>query len=359
MKSTGLSRLAFYILIIVMTMTNFSCQKDEFGEQITSPQGYIAGPGVYVVNEGNYGSGNASLSFRHDLSGKVYQEIYRHANGHPLGDVAVSMSILHDTGIIVVNNSGMVEFVRLSTMKSIGSITGLPSPRHSVHHGKFTYVSDLMRGEIHIINRQTMSLAGSIQTGKSVENMVVINNMMYAACWSSYYVNKPNNNVLVIDLNTRAVVDSIQLSKEPNSMAVDKHGKLWVLCSGGFLFEEAPSLYAIDLSSRSVIKSYTFNQGWDYPTSLRINHDGDELYYLNMGVWNMGINESDLPATAIFQGGTYIYGLACDPASDRILAADAVDFQHAGQSYILSSQGAAIDSFPSGIGPSFFCFRTQ
>ncbi len=344
--------------ILISSLFLTSCNKDDFGEQIISKPGYVPGPGTFILHEGNYGTGNASLSFRNNISGGLFHEVFRHANGRPLGDVAVSMSIINDTGIVVVNNSGTLEFVRLSNMKSLGTVTGLPSPRHCVHHGPNTYVSDLMTGEIHIINRRNIQKTGSIETGYSTESMVIKDSLLFASSWSSYYINKPNNVVLVINLNTHMVVDTITVTKEPNSMVLDKEGKIWVLSSGGFMFEEAPTLACIDPGARAVTRTLVFNQGMDYPTSLRINGEGDRLVFLNMGVWALGITDNELPASSLFAGGAYLYGLGLDPSSNRIYTGDAKGFQQAGTVFILNMQGSVLDTLKAGIAPSFFCFRT-
>ena len=66
--------------------------------------------GFFVVNEGNFSWGKATLSFIHQ-DGKVENNIYEKVNNKVLGNVGQSMSIFNDKGYIVVNNSQKVEVV--------------------------------------------------------------------------------------------------------------------------------------------------------------------------------------------------------------------------------------------------------
>ena len=49
--------------------------------------------GVFIVNEGNYRSGNGSLSFYSYDSSKIFNDLFYSINGRPLGDVPNSMAI--------------------------------------------------------------------------------------------------------------------------------------------------------------------------------------------------------------------------------------------------------------------------
>jgi hypothetical protein len=353
--SSGRLRLISSYLILIFLLS--SCSNDP--NEIVKPEtGYPGGSGFFVVNEGTFGGNNGSLTFFSDIKNAAFQEVFRAANGSGLGDIPVSMIIYGDTAAVAVNGSGRVEFVRLSDMKSLGTVGGLASPRQMTITGSSLLVSDLSEAKINVIDRRTMSRTGSIHTGHAVEHMYTLGDQIYAAAWSAFYVNKPNNVLLRIDPAAEQVTDSLLLSLEPNSMAGSGNGILWVLCSGGFMYEEAPVLYAIDLASFSIAKQYTFVQGSDYPSSLCIDHSGDNLYFLNQGkIWKMGVNDTALPDQAWFSTEGYIYQLGCDPSDDRIIATDAGDFQSNGKFYILNADADVLRTVNAGISPGSVCFR--
>ena len=110
-----LSSITFLLFVFLL----FSCKTDE--EKEITPVSNESGVDVIVLNEGNFGSGNASINWYNSSENKIYQHIFKSNNqGRPIGDVVQSMQIIGDKGYIVVNNSQKIEVVNLSDFKSIG-----------------------------------------------------------------------------------------------------------------------------------------------------------------------------------------------------------------------------------------------
>ena len=91
--------------------------------------------GVFIVCEGNFMYGNASLSFYLPSSGELQNEVFARANGMKLGDVAQSMTIHDGTAYIVVNNSGIVFGIDPETFRIERVIRGIGSPRYICFNG--------------------------------------------------------------------------------------------------------------------------------------------------------------------------------------------------------------------------------
>jgi len=332
-----------------------SCSKDDDGPA-PLPAGYDGGKGFYVINEGNFGGGNGSLTYFSDQQNKSYQDVFRSVNGNILGDTPTDMVLFNDSAAICVNVSGKVELVYLPTMQRIGSVENLPSPRKVLSIGKNLYVSDLSTGVIHIINKASMQKSGEILTGRAVEQMVWNGEYLYAACWSNFFVSGNNNAILKIDVGMSVVIDSLVLTREPNSLVLEGTQALWVLCSGGYLYEEVPALYRIDLGTFSVDRRMDFVQGTDYPSALCAN--GGSLFYLNGGsVWKLDPASTSLPSSPFFSGGSYLYNLGADPDGSRVIVTDARDFQSRGAIFVLDQAGSLVHSMEGGIAPSVIRFR--
>jgi glutamine cyclotransferase len=356
------------ILSLLLLASLSSCMKDD--ELWDFDRLSVHKPrGVFVINEGNFTYGNASLSFYDMESGEVLNDIFFNTNALPLGDVALSMTIRDSLGYVVVNNSGRIYVINTSTFQYVGKITGLTSPRyiHFVSDSK-AYVSDLYARAITIINPQTMELTGSIDVGNpeggfhqhSTEQMLQFEKYVYINCWSY------DKQVLVIDSETDEVVDSIEVVKQPNSMVMDRFHNLWVLSDGGFEgspygYEEA-GLMKIEPGSEEAQLVYRFERGRQ-PTELHINGGGDTLWFLDQHLWRLPVEsfEPELfiksPYASGYNGG--YYGLEVDPSSSELYISDAIDYVQRGRAYRYSPDGNPQDTIRTGISPAAFCFKLK
>ena len=314
--------------------------------------------GVFIVNEGNFMYGNASLSYYSPQKKYAENEVFIQANGIKLGDVAQSMTIRNELGYIVVNNSGIIFIIDINTFKVKGTISGFVSPRymHFVSDSK-AYVSDLYSSKIYIVNPQTRKITGSISTGKhkSTEQMVQCGKYVYTNCWSY------DNKIMVIDSETDRITDSITVGIQPNSLVIDKNNKLWALTDGGYANNpyghEIPSLYCINTADLTVERKFDFALS-DSPSSLCINSSGDTIYYINNSVWRMNILDTNLPSQPFIPyNRTLYYGLGVSPRTSEIYLVDAIDYVQNGKMYRYTPQSHCIDTITTGICPSTLCFK--
>lgn len=314
--------------------------------------------GVFIVNEGNFMYGNASLSFYDPATRKVQNDLFYNSNGLPLGDVAQSMVIRGNLGYIVINNSGKVYIINTSNGKYEGKITGLTSPRyiHFVNNEK-AYISDLYAEKITIVNPKTLQITGVISTSghSSTEQMVQWNDFVFVSCWSF------DDTILVIDTRTDAVIAEIKTGKQPGGMVLDKYNKIWTLCDGGWAKTGAiarnPLLQQINPATRTIEKIFSLTADAK-PSRLAINGTGDSLFFINNGVWKLGVNQTTLGDHPFLTTGNHLYySLAVDPQTSELYLSDAIDYLQRGVIYRYSAQGAKIDSFKTGIIPGAYCFK--
>jgi len=346
-------------IAVCITMT--ACEPEPV--KIKSPS-FQGSAGVFVLNEGNFMSENASLSFYDYKKKEVYNQIFFSANHVPLGDVAQSMTFYGEKGFIVVNNSAKIHCINSGDATIIGKITGFESPRYMlVIDDRKAYVSDMYARKIYIVDPASLMVTGTIDTDNhsgqyyqhSAEQMIRIGNKIFAACWSF------DDKILVIDIQSDRVTDSVTVTKQPNSMVVDRNNALWVLSDGGFPGSsygvDIPALVRINTTTYIVEKTYRFPSADLSPDNLSINGTGDTLFFLNQGVWKMSINSETLPQEALIPvDGRQFYSLGIDPASSEIYVADALDYQQAGVIYRYRADLQLADSFRVGIIPGDFYF---
>lgn len=326
------------------------------------------GRGVFVLNEGNFQYGNASLSYYDPDTREVEQEVFVRVNGIPLGDVAQSMVIRGNLGYVVVNNSGVVFVIDINTFEVKGWIKGLTSPRY-IHFlsDEKAYITDLYAKAITIVNPKTFQIIGRIDVSNHTsefyqhptEQMVQYKNFVFTNCWSY------DDKILVIDSDIDQVVDSITVCKQPTSMVLDKNNRIWVVNDGGYAGspygQVAPGLYKIDAETRQVVDSVLFDYG-NNARGICLNSTKDTLYYINRSVFRLPVDaaqplERSLQTFYYNEKGTFVYGLEVDPVTSEVYIADAVDYVQSGVVYRLSPGGLPLDTFRVGITPGAFCFK--
>ncbi|MBK9449231.1 MAG: hypothetical protein IPN95_07410 [Bacteroidetes bacterium] len=339
--------IARWALLFLLATTTFLGCKDKPEPEV--PFDYA--DGVLVVNEGNFQGGNASLGFIRLTDDSLREDIFELENARPLGDVAQSVTIVGNRAYIVVNNSGKIEVVDLPSLKSSCTITGLQSPRYLLPIGNNkALVSDLYSKSISVVNLVGCNVEGTIATGGWTEEMLMVGNRVFVTQTGT-------DKLLVIDPSTLTLTDSVYVGREPNSLVQDQNGKLWVLC-GNALGQAVPQLVRLNPDSLNLEAVFPFSSATQAPSKLCINIAGNQLFFLNGGIFQMAITDGSLPTQAwIPQGSHTWYGLAVDPLTDLIYAGDALDYQRRGVVYrYTTGSSTPLASFPSGIIPGEFAF---
>jgi DNA-binding beta-propeller fold protein YncE len=338
--------LKFILLVLII----ISCSKIPDATE----SGVISGNGVFILNEGNFMSGNGSLSFYSYDSSKVINDLFYSVNGRPLGDVPNSLVIYNTRIYIVVNNSGKIEIVDNSTLESKATIKGLISPRNiSILNDQKAYITSLYSDSLAIINIPGNTISGYINLRRTSEAISIVGNEAFIANWTG------GKEIMVVNTQNDKVVDSIQVGMEPESMVIDKNKKLWVLCNGGWAKQTPAEIAVINTTTHKVEKKFIFPTVQASPVCLQIDGTGDNLYYIDGGVRKMSIGSANLPSNPfIAQGaGEYFYKIAINPDDSDVFITDAADFMHPGYLLLYKYDGSFVSRNHADIIPGSLCFR--
>lgn len=337
------------LTLILLSLSVVTCTKIS-DEPLTS---FLTGSGAFILNEGNFKSGNGSLSYYSNDSLKIYNDLFNSINNRPLGDVPNSMVIHGEKAFIVVNNSGKIEVVNKNTIESISTISGLVSPRNmSIINDNKAYVTSMYSNSVTVLNLNNYSISGYINIGKTSEAVVVSNGKAFI----SNYIG--GNKIMVINTSNDKVVDSIQVGVEPETMVIDKNKQLWILCNGGYLRNNFAELIAINTTNYAINKKFVFPTKQASPTCLQIDGTSETLYYLDGGVRRMSINASDLPTVPfINESGHYFYKMGISPSNGDIFLTDAMDYQKKGYVLHYKKDGSIVSTLTADIIPGLFCFK--
>ncbi len=317
---------------------------------------------VYVMCEGNFGNGDASLYAYAPVNDSVYGDLYATANGHQVGDVLQSMQHIGDKLFLCVNNSDKILVLNAADRKQVGSIS-IPKPRYILPvTASKAYVSALYSNKVYIINPQTLQVTDTIELpGRNPEGMCRYNNSVIVCAWDT-----AGNAVYKIDISTDRLIQAINVAgKAPQEALLDKEQMLWVLAGEQFSGKTA-TWTRLDPSTGAVLKSYTFPAEANTVRPV-FNNTRDTLYFIeanqgggttNNGVYRMGIHQDSLPTQAFVAARLYQYfwALGIDPLSGNIYVGDPKGFIQKGSVYIYKPDGTELRRFDVGLGPGHFYF---
>ena len=348
----NLRKIGMFALAITVLA---SCKKDNIDDI------YVAGnyeDGYFVTNEGNFGTGNGSISFV-DEYGAVENDVFASINSFALGDVVQSMNIINDNAYILVNGSSKIEVASVDSMYSVATIDAV-SPRYiaKVNDNK-AYVTDWGINGVQVIDLLTNTISSTIACGTGPEGITVANGFAYVCNVGGWGL---DNTVSVINTTTDAVETTLIVGDKPNSVVVDVNGAVWVL-TGGFteydddwnvVSETAGNL--VKIVNNTIEETYAFALG-NHPQDLVIDDAGTTLYYSD-GSWSKAVyafdvNDTELPTTALIDKSFYGLGVH----GGYVYGTDAVDFTQSGWSYKYTADGTIIDSVQVGIIPGGYCFN--
>lgn len=326
-----------------------SCKKDIPPQRPTEDVTLGATGGVFIINEGNYGFGNAKCGYYNKAENSTVVDLYEQTNGTNAGDVLQSMYIFNERAYLVVNNSAKIEVCDPVTLLKTATITGFTSPRYflPVSNNK-AYVTDLYANKIWKVDLVSNTISGSIVLNGWSEQMTeVFGNV--------YITNFTNGKVYVLDAATDLLTDSITLVKGASYIQQDANGKLWVLCAGDGASSIDPTLNRINPLTNSIEFTLTLIGS---PSRLCMNGTADTLYFLNSGVYQFPITSTSVTASPFISPGTAnFYGLGIDPQTSLIYVSDAIDYIQYGKVYIYNPTGTYVKEFDAGIIPGDFWFQ--
>ena len=346
------------IFLIAIGLMLTSCQNDSIRPNINIG---LYEDGYFVTNEGNFGTGNGSISFVSE-NGAVSNNIFEETNSFSLGDVVQSMEIINEKAYIVVNNSSKIEVANIDSMTHVATINGLISPRYILQvSDERAYISDWGIGGIHILDLNTNSIISTISTGQGPEKMLFKDNKAYICNVGGFGL---DNTVSVIDTENDVLITNINVGDKPNSIVEDANGNIWVLAGGNTEYDANWNVVAETPGELTNINSETYNvdgsivfEVGDHPKDLIIDDNGTTLYFSNgswsKSVFSFNIYNNMLSTNPIIAKSFYSIGFN----DNYIYGTDVKDYVQNGWTYKYNTNGEVVDSSEVGIIPGGYCFR--
>ncbi|HRH36168.1 MAG TPA: hypothetical protein PKY12_13975 [Catalimonadaceae bacterium] len=249
----------------------FSCEEDTT-KPIEKPYAINPGSMLMVANEGNFRSGNASVSL-YNLDTKTWlDDAYATFLKRSLGDVLQSITFWNGNAHFVVNNSAKIEVVKPNNFEQVQTIAGFTSPRFLLPiNANKAYVTDLYANKIWIVSGTPLAISGSIPVNGWTEDMVLINNKVWV-------VNKSRPVLMILDANSDQLVDSLVLPSKPTSIAKGSNNQIWVGVEG--ITPEKPQILLVESASQTITRSFALFSPV-LPDKFQSSVTGDSLFFVN------------------------------------------------------------------------------
>ncbi len=355
-----MGKKGYKTLIVALFCLLAACKKDKPDAVSNRVPG--ATGNAYVVCEGNFGNGDASLYAFSQTTDSVYGDLYSMANGRPLGDVFQSMQRIGSKLFLCVNNSDKMVVLNADTRKLTGVIS-IPKPRYMLPVSPTkAYISAEYSNKVYVINPQTLQVTDTIVLpSQNPEGMCLYNNSAIICTWDT-----ADNAVYKIDLATDKLVQTIKIAGyAPQEALIDMEQMLWVLAGDQYSGKTA-TWTRIDPSTGEILKSYTFPADANTVRPV-FNNTRDTLYFIEAnqnggtadnGIYRMGIHDAELPTQPFVAAKQYQYfwALGIDPLSGNIYIGDPKGFIQKGSVYIYRPDAVLLETFTVGLGPGHFYF---
>jgi YVTN family beta-propeller protein len=320
--------------------------------------------GIYVINEGAFLQGNASVT-RYDAgSATVTQNAFFAKNGRPLGDVANSASIIGDYLYIVVNNSHAVEVTDKNDLRSVARIeiddTNGGSPRQLLQVDENrAFVTNLFDNSISVIDLTTNTVTNTFAVTGFPEGLVMAAGKVFVALSGL----GGGNSVAVVDPVAMQVTNTIEVGDNPQVIRVHSSGSVWVLCTGDYGFDENfnydpdretfGEIHIIDPAEEATIRII---ETGGHPTDMKFHEASETLYILNNGIQVVNTVTYEAGEENLISRFLNSFSII-DAEEPMLIGGIAPDFSSAGRAVMYSIEGVAVDSFATGIGPRDFVIK--
>ncbi|MDT0648271.1 hypothetical protein RM545_16380 [Zunongwangia sp. F260] len=339
-------------------------EEEPVEEEEEEPAGAYAN-GVFILNEGNFGAGNSTVSFLNAEMDGVTNNIYAEVNSDALlGDTGQSIAFYEEYAFIVMNVSNTIEVVNKNTFESVATISeGLQNPRYIAFANGNAYVTNWGDGSnaeddyIAVINTESFEVTENIAVVEGPEAIVENEGNLYVAHLGGYSF---NDKISVISATDNTVSETITVGDRPNSLEIED-GFLWISTGGLPSYAEAETagkIVKVDLISNEVVAEMEFTSTTDHPGNLDIE---DDIVYYTLGktVYSFSEDATALPETAFAELSDVasLYGFEVEGGVIYAASANA-DFTGNGDLYLYSTtDGSLLDSFEVGINPSGVYFN--
>ncbi len=342
---------SYLLITLAIASVLASCSKND--PVLTAPT-----QGVYVLNQGNIGKSNSTLTYYDYVTKTASPDIFQSANGKKIGDTGNDIGIYGSKMYLVVNYSNLLTIADAKNAVAIKSIS-IPLPRFVVFYQKNAFVTSY-NGTVSVIDTASLTITKTINVGRSPEQMAISNGKLYVVNSGGLDYPDYDKTVSVIDLTTLTETKKIDVITNPLSIVADNYNNVYVLSFGNYGLQSPtvdPGLTIINTTTDVVRSTPTVSIGYNIPMLAQ----GDFVYFptANNNIAMFNTKTQTLEKENFIKDGTIItspYAIGYDKLTKLIFISDAKDYNSNGTITGFDASGKNVAAFTTGISPGKIAF---
>ena len=357
--------LVSFLLSTAITAFFSSCESTTDEPQVNP----TISTGAYVLNEGQYQSNNASLSYYDLTTSTATGDVFTAKNNRGLGDTGQDILKYGSKVYIAVYKSSLIEVLDATSGVSektipMLNVTGQPSsPRSFAAFNGKVYIT-LFDGHVAQLDTTTLLVEKTISVGSNPDGIVVANNKIYVANTGGLAAKK-DSTISVIDPVSFTVTKNIKVVINPSVIRADAYGDLYVISLGNystipFTLQRIQAATSEQVTIIPGLKPYNLTIDGDiaymYSYDYDANWDPTNKTYTTYNVkTEQVVNAAFIPTAAIAKTP---YSIDVNPITKDIYIGE-TDYVNMGKMYVFGQDGSLKFSFQTGVNPRKTIFLSK
>lgn len=327
--------------------------------------------GVYVVNQGNFGDANGSVTV---LEPGVKPAQQGTITG--LGSILQSAAVIGGRLYLMSNSAERIDVFDATSLEQTAQIIDVISPRYLITDSATAYVTNLYGasgsfagGKVTVIDLLGDEKVREIPVGDNPEGLAIVDRRLYV----SNHGFGEGRTLSVIDLESQAVIDTVDVECDgPRFLFADEDGEIFVFCTGRTIFDEEFNVIGETDGAVRVIDgaSGVLLDRIDIAGRIGTEGPGQDAFYASQSgriyavkdrstvlVFDTGSNE--LVSEVGPFGGDAIGAVAYDERRDLLYLARMAGFVESGTVTIHTADGEQVGAATVGVAPAYIIIRNS
>lgn len=322
---------------------------------------------LYVLNEGAYGSNNATLDVllitrnqtvidsanRKDTI-VTFDTLYQKDRIAGLGDVGNDLKLINGKLYAVLNNSNQIVVVDPSNATEVSRMNFAagsgPNKIANIGGGK-ALVTKLYDLTLDVVDLASNTIAGTVKIERRSNDIGVLNNKAF--------ISADTQSIVIWDLESDSIQMVVNVPYGPQQIYVDSvNNQIIVACQGNFADAASNSyLVYISASTGEILEMEQVDAGV-YAIGRLIPGPPGKIFMLGGGkVRAIQLAARTIASAPLLTSPKQYYGGGYDAQTNALYLGDAAGFTGLGAVDVYNATtGALLKSYEAGIAPAHFAF---